>query len=243
MGSAKIAIAYLIAEAERKSSLGIRADLTQRIMKNKSYFMLPLLNIAVRGHQAHNLAESLQNISFVIFNYGRCVERYLDSWAQFRFNMRAVNLIPAENFIHVYGSLGSYFEAEGQARFEYKGKFAFQNPHLELPPYGEKIKVFTEQEDSVVSAKIESVVEDARTIVFLGFGFEEQNMRFFKKRSSNKNVFSTLLGVSPQNRDFLEKELARRFSFDARSVFYVDGKSERLFIDCSHELNRAVGSL
>ncbi len=243
VAAAKIVVAYVLADAEKNSKLRGREDKADLIMQNRSYFMFPLLNIAVRGHQAENIRKSLENLTFVIFNYDRCVERYLRAWLLFRFGPKAIENILQEKFVHVYGSLGNYFDPEVHNPFEYEGRLAFQNPHFELPPYVDRLKVFTEQEDSETREKINAVVDEAKTLIFLGFGFEEQNMRFFDVSGENKKVFATLYGLSVQNQSFVTDYLNNQFSNSLRSVQYVDGKSSKLFDDCYHPITRAVGSL
>lgn len=239
---AKMAIANEIALAEKGCKIrGGRPGL-EVVESAQDYFMLPLLNILVRGHQKGNLEGSLDNLTFVIFNYDRSVERYISKWLEMRFGFDGKRLVKPKNFIHVYGSLGDYFNPNVNNTFEYSGQFAFQNPHFELPEYADRIKVFTEQEDSKVARDIDAAVEEAETILFLGFGFEEQNMRFFKNQNRAKSVFATLMGVEEANADHIKRML--RFKFNvAQDIGSVNGTSKRLFDCYYHPLTSAVGSL
>lgn len=239
---AKMAIAYQIALAEQKCEIRGRLSAQQIIQASeKKHFLLDLLNIMVRGHQFETLKPSLDNLTFIIFNYDRCVERILLSWLEMRFGTDAAQLVNPTNFIHVYGSLGDYFANEHVNIFEYEGKFAFQNPHLELPKFVSRIKVFTEQEDSDVSQSIGNAIHQAETVFFLGFGFEEQNMRFFSKQAVPKSVFATLMGQEKPNAEFLTLDLKNRFQ--THVVGTVDGKAKQLFKEHYFPITRAVGSL
>ncbi len=122
---------------------------------------------------------------------------------------------------------------------------AFQNPHLELGKYVEKIKIFTEQEDSKIYQDIQDALGAAQAIVFLGFGFEEQNMRFFQGHSLgyDKSVFATVMGLSDVNKKHVEDELGDLFSPNARRVYTFDGKSKALIEEFYRPLTKAVGSL
>ncbi len=131
----KMVIAYAIAEAEQKSKLSGNGKVEEIIHNTSDYFLHDFMNIAVRGHQKGNIGDSLSNLTFVIFNYDRCVERYLDHWMKFKFGFQFDWQKIAPKFIHVYGSLGDYFDETCFNPFEYGGKRAFQNPHLELPKY------------------------------------------------------------------------------------------------------------
>lgn len=250
----KMVIAYALADAEKNSAL---RDIARRsgaqvgnsysriISDNSSYFLYDFLNILIRGHQVDNFSASLSNLTFVIFNYDRCVERYLDVWFKFRFGDGVSWRVSGPNFIHVYGSLGDYFDRSVWNPFSHSGEMAFQNPHLELGKYVEKIKIFTEQEDSKIYQDIQDALGAAQAIVFLGFGFEEQNMRFFQGHSLgyDKSVFATVMGLSDVNKKHVEDELGDLFSPNARRVYTFDGKSKALIEEFYRPLTKAVGSL
>jgi len=241
----KITIAYALADAEKRSALSndYSTNESSIIGRTADYFLHDFMNIVMRGHQADNVADSMANLTFVIFNYDRCVERYLDLWMRFRFGPDFAWQPNAPKMIHVYGSLGDYFDSSTFNPFTYNGKYAFQNPHLELPQYADKIKVFTEQEDSVVQQEILNSIHTAQALIFLGFGFEEQNMRFFEGKWDSKRVFATTLGMSDPNQVFIKEKLTNQFSDSARSVFTLKGKSRALLSDLYHPLTSAVGSI
>lgn len=239
---AKMAITLEIAIAEQKSQM--QGNISDEVLLKKcsDYFLLDLLNILVRGHQVENIKPSIENLTFIIFNYDRCVERFFYSWLRLRYGEAADDLIVKENFIHVYGSLGDYFDKTLHNPFEYSGRMAFQNPHMELPTYVDKLKVFTEQEDSETSQKISNAFHTAEAVIFLGFGFEEQNMRFFPKQANGKHVFATMLGASEANKKYLENMMRERFSLNGE-VGVVRGVSKQLFKEYYHPITAAVGSL
>lgn len=243
----KMNIAYAIAEAEQKSSIRKQSTALpgKLIRENSEYFLLDFLNIVARNHQEETIIESLKNITFIIFNYDRCVERYFSLWLTMQFGHAKNALLEGPEFLHVYGSLGDYFDGNVHNPFQYEGRMAFQNPHFELPAYVDRIKLFTEQEDSDVSEKIRSRVNSAEAIIFLGFGFEEQNMRFFERKVRTPiPVFATQFGMSPSNEDFIDKELAARFAKGQLDfVRSTNGKSRALITDHYHSLTRAVGSV
>lgn len=239
----KMVIAYALAEAEQKSLISGRKPDTDIITNTSDYFLHDFMNIVVRGHQKDNIEESLANLTFVIFNYDRCVERYLELWMKFRFGVDFDWHGGVTKFIHVYGSLGDYYDRATFNPFEYDGNFAFQNPHQELPRYVDRIKTFTEEAASEVRNEIETSIDEAETVIFLGFGFEEQNMKYFDGKWSNKRVFATVFGMSPQNGAFIGEALTKRFSNIGRLVYTVDGKSRKLITDLYHPLTAAVGSL
>lgn len=239
---AKLAIANCVALAERHCLLSGTKDSIEYINSCPDYFMLSLLNILVRGHQPDNIGNSIRNLTFVIFNYDRCVERYFEKWLSARFGLRARDILDSAKFIHVYGSLGNYFDRHSPMTFEYDGRYAFQNPHHELPAVGSGIRIFTEQEDSDVAESISNAVHVAEVMLFLGFGFEEQNMRFFGGSANEKRVFATVFGQSVPNTVHIDGILSERYS-RASKVNIFGGKAKGLFEDYYHPITSAVGSL
>lgn len=239
----KMAILYCIADAERNSRLS-GADITSKLVKADDYFLYDLLNIAVRGHQPDNLQQSLDNLTFIVFNYDRCIEYYLYKWLEFQFGAEYAKNIKLPKIIHVYGSYFQNNMTEIESAFQYEGEFAFQNPHIVLPDICDSIKTFTEQEDSRVFGEIQKSMAEARTVAFIGFGFEEQNMRFFNRQGKYKTVFSTVFNMSEQNKSFLIKKMFNHFEvLEANDIFLVPGKAKKLFEDCYFPLTSAVGSI
>ena len=242
----KMAIGYEIAKAESGSVIA-RQTSYDRVIDSASdaeYFLLDLLNLAVRGHQEENLEESLVNLTFIIFNYDRCVEKVLLSWLQMRFSNSAPHLFSQVKFVHVYGSLGPYGQIEGSEFFDSESSHgAVQNPHLTIPDFASRIKIFTEQEDSEVAEKIRNAIHFSQAILFLGFGFEEQNMRFFRSpQSYAKRIFCTTVGKGRQNELAISKSLMEMMGVDD-DIGMIGGKAKRLFSEFYHPIGRAVGSL
>lgn len=241
----KILILYALAEKEQNSRLAGRLPVDDLMTQCEDYFLYDFLNIVVRNHQGNNIHESLGNLTFVIFNYDRCVEYFLDVWLRFRFKISISDLQTKPEFIHVYGSIG---EIEGGYTPNTFGRrnldLPFQNPHLEIPALVKNIKIFTEQEDSSVANQIDRAMKDATALVFLGFGFEEQNMRFFKRFQGRKNVFATAYGMSYENQEFIRDFLKRFASRNGlEKVYLSDDKAKQFIEKFYHPLTRAVGSI
>jgi nucleoid DNA-binding protein len=72
------------------------------------------------------------------------------------------------------------------------------------------LHTFTEQElDVSLTDSIASQISRADTIVFLGFGFHDQNIRLLKsnERSKVQRVFATAKGISSADREVVEFEI------------------------------------
>jgi hypothetical protein len=79
--------------------------------------------------------------------------------------------------------------------------------------------------------------------MFLGFGFEEQNMRFFRSLDPyEKRIFCTTMGKGKQNELAIEENLREMMKVEG-AIAMVDGKAKELFLTYYHPIGRAVGSL
>lgn len=209
----KTAIAYCVAKAESKALLDQPNILLERFEhdKNNSYFLEELLKLVVRNHTIEDVEQSLANLTFIIFNYDRCIERYLDLWLSATFGKPMYEIIKANiKFIHVYGDLGEY---NGEKlSLKSSNDSLFLNPHIELPPISKRLKLFSEQKDSAQMAKIKSTVYGSENILFIGFGFEEQNLEFFGVNEFTINagkpkIFGTAYGFSDHDIQDIKHEL------------------------------------
>ena len=102
----KLAIANSIALAESNSTLAERRGRAAQTPHN--YFLNEVLNLAVADLTIHDVEQSLQHLSFVTFNYDRCIERYADLWLVNRFGSQLSQKARSLNVVHVYGSLAHY---------------------------------------------------------------------------------------------------------------------------------------
>ncbi|MBE0553251.1 MAG: hypothetical protein IH625_06125 [Rhodobacteraceae bacterium] len=243
VNAAKMMIGYQIANGENNCSIaGIDrpADIVDAAVQS-DYFLNDFLNLVVRGHQIENIEASLRNITFVVFNYDRCLERVLFAWLSLRFGNNATDLYRAIRIIHVYGSLGNYPDEETNF-FRKDSAGPMLNPHLEMPKFAGRIKIFTEQEESNLAHDIATAVRSSTCLIFLGFGFEEQNMRFFRcKDSYSKHVFATTMGKGKANEAAIEESLIELVNLEA-NVHMVSGKAKALFSTFHHAIGRAIGS-
>jgi SIR2-like domain len=241
--SLKCAIVYAIAKHEMSSKIGLgRQNLDEIVRSNSHYFLFDLMNFVVRGHQVDNIVQSLQNLSVITFNYDRCIERYIEQWLVYRFGPNAAELARSVSVLHVYGSIDSYFESEFESPFLRKGEIPYANPIAVVPHLASRIKLFTEQEDTEIPTKIASTVRSSQVLCFLGFGFEEQNMRFFTEGFRHHDVFATAFGFGKANTDFLTKRLMR-FSSTKKSVHVINGKCKEVFSEFYMPLAHAIGTV
>jgi hypothetical protein len=192
----KLGIVSSILDAERKSRLfvdehrGGRDDLGRLSGTWYTSFM-KMLDERVDRDEIETIFD---NISFITFNYDRCIQKFLHVALQKYYlisDVRAAELISRLEIIHPYGSVGPLpFEGSGNSSVAY-GADVHESSLIEAAG---RIRTFTEQiEDEDLLGSIHESVNRAETIVFMGFAFHPQNMQLLDVGIGNdvRRVFST----------------------------------------------------
>lgn len=200
----KLGIVSSILEAERSSALFSPEGKGQRLNFDnvRDTWFVKFFQLLTESVARDDVNSVFENISFVSFNYDRCLEHYLHEALQtyYALDVDAVTKIMTRlKIFHPYGSVG---------------KLPWQELDKELQvPYGadrynllnvsNQIKTFNETVDE--KAEIEHVaqkIREAKVIVFLGFAFHEQNLKLLdpKMNSDPKRVYATTYGISDSNR-------------------------------------------
>jgi len=222
----KIAIARCILEAERTcdlytdshkpfdfTSLHARYRLNGRLASwHNTFFKMLTENV-----KRVNLKSIFDNICIITFNYDRCIEHYMShAFARF-FEMplnEAQELCTSLEIIHPYGQVGNLLD-RSKPVIEF-GMDAYSD---ELLAVSKQIRTFTEQmtEESTVE-KIRSRMEEATSIVFLGFSYGDMNIRMLQTDGNReyKTVVGSAKGISESNRQYIDSELRMALRLEAR---------------------------
>lgn len=144
-----------------------------------------LLGHLLAGVRRSELPAIFENLSFVNFNYDRCVEHFFHVTLSHRFQMgsaEAAELLQHLKIEHPYGQIGRlpWQQSDGpEVRFG-----ANLDPNFAIR-ISETIKTFTEQTHSPEElASWRSLLQDAQQIIYLGFGFHRQNMKLLEMKRS-----------------------------------------------------------
>jgi len=199
----KLAIVRSILEAEAESSLafderspqpGIDFSRIESTWLNRSFQVL------TENCRVEDLESRLRNISFIVFNYDRCVEHFLFHALRNYYRIddkAAAHLVACLEIYHPYGRVG-YLPWQRQSPGIAYGGSAGGELLLKL---ASQIRTFTEGTDPEVS-NIDSIRHALRgcdICLFLGFAFHVLNMELLKHDSNTekaKSVFGTAFGVS-----------------------------------------------
>lgn len=216
----KIGIAAAILVAERDSSLGGKS--TGAISEGatawnsalessgvKSWHM-KLVQLITAGKSRDQIAEALEEIAFIVFNYDRCLEQYIYRalWMYYNDEFGDVNdVIKKLNVIHPYGQVG-YLHWQSTVPV-----VAYGDTDGDLRKIADSILTFTQSEQCGVADEVKSLIERAETVAIMGFGFLPQNVSLLKARcrSHLRRVFYTTKGVSVTDAELVSEDLEAIF--------------------------------
>ncbi|MAM37259.1 MAG: hypothetical protein CL949_01845 [Erythrobacter sp.] len=229
----KIAIALSIIEAEADSPLAIKGQADQRVHPlttehyRKSWYH-PFMRMLTMGTQSNDPHALCRNLRFVVFNYDRCLELVLLHTLQGYYGLNAddAQAVFADiEIIHPYGSIGKLTSSQG-------GGVPFGYQHADILDVASGIKTFTESVDEQIVSQARAAVEQADTLVFLGFGFLPQNMDLLRPRETPQalRVHATTFGVSASDRFVIHEQL-RHFVKAPNSI----GRFEFVTTTSSHD--------
>ncbi|MDP1643750.1 MAG: hypothetical protein Q8L59_16380 [Phenylobacterium sp.] len=150
-----------------------------------------------RGHQPSEIRHALSSVSFVIFNYDRCVEHFLVASVRDAFGVSqevaedAVSDVP---ITHVYGSLGRLPSIRSvDEAVEFGG-----SDETCVSTVAKRIKTYSEDlTNEKHLSQIKSYVSTCERLVFLGYSFHRQGMELIFEGIdySGKTVYGTTLGL------------------------------------------------
>ena len=166
-------------------------------------------------------------LHIITFNYDRSLEFYLLTALQSSFGISAAEAaihLKKIPILHVYGQLGELQEAiqarDGRA---YSNNVSSAGP-IEVAAAG--IRVIDEsRDDDAVFEQAYSYLKSAQRIYFLGFGFDETNVRRLrldtlvqgirKDQSEDASFFATTMGLKAAERNRVIQRLnVKRYPFD-----------------------------
>jgi hypothetical protein len=208
----KLAIAKTVLEQEQRSCLhisGSASDFQDVTMLGASWFVW-LARGLNEGARRDEIKRIFEKVSFIVFNYDRCVEHFLYNSLCRHYGIadgETKAVLDTLTILHPYGTIGRLpWQGSGGLPFG----FPVNRPNLLM--MSGQIKTFTEQvEYSETLDAIKQQFSDAETLVFLGFSYQDLNMKVLDpgRECAVKNVFGTSFGISDHDREQI-KELIRR---------------------------------
>lgn len=214
----KICIMRLILKAERDSPLKIDPIGRPSPDAGKDGWVEQVFSMAITGFKLSEIKHAFKRITFINFNYDRCIEHYL-FWSLQRLGLSsddASETVQNLTIIRPYGTLGSI--VPGAASFL---KFGAPPPADLFEVIG-RIRTFTENDTLHDKEKLSSALHGASLIAFLGFGFHPQNLKLLTlppdQQLRRVKVLATVLGVHEANLHDLTSTLHSSLRVDGQLV-------------------------
>jgi len=189
----KAAIAKCILEAERNSKLFFDRSAheqpgppTINFRNCADTWLVGLMRLLVRGTPHAQRAQIFDRCTFVVFNYDRCIEHFFSEALHRSYDINsheAADIVARAKIYHPYGLAGDLGDA-----LTTRATVPFGANQVNWYDLGKTmLKTYTESVDSV---QIKNAVQQAETIMFLGFAYHDQNMRLLANdKSLNKKTF------------------------------------------------------
>lgn len=214
---AKLAIAISILDAESSSTfwkqrtpmymLGRGGYGRSRTIDVRNDDMLktwyyPLARLLFTDLQKSKLATVFENVTFIVFNYDRCLEQFLYEVIQDSFDIdgaTATTILQSAKFIHPYGSLGPLdWQINAQGEHLALG-------HVDGVKYWnivDNLLTFTETVESETGQQIKTAMGEAYAHLYVGFGFLGQNVNLLRPEGNRRAglAIATAFGFSETDR-------------------------------------------
>lgn len=214
----KLAIGKCIIEAERASRLYVDPRDTSRRLNFGNLsdtWYSKFFQILIENCRKDNIQNIFKNVSFITFNYDRCIEHFLFHALQNYYHIDwnvAANLVGDLRIFHPYGIVGKlpWQKAEKANAF---GGGDLKPDFLELAG---QIKTFGERMvDREEINRVHMLMRDAETIIFLGFAYHSQNMILIKpeesilpgERMKANKIFGTAYRMSESDIGVIREDL------------------------------------
>jgi len=239
----KICISRSILEAEGNGALQIRRD-TGRMNPDagKDGWIEQVFSMAIANHKLCEVSRAFDNLTFINFNYDRCLEHYL-FWSLQRIGLPvsdAINIVRGLSIVRPYGTLGTILPRAPDTL-----QFGELN-RLEVFMAKDRIRTYTESE-ALNKDHLRRVISDAAMHIFLGFGFHHQNLELLSVlesmpvRNGAKQVLATVFGIDPANIDQLRLSLQAIVKVHAERIELLDKTATQLLRDLRLRIMMAVG--
>lgn len=223
----KFAIVRSILKAEHQSALRYDSSNIYNTIdfeRISPTWIAKLRRFLFEGCTREETVDRLEQITFVNFNYDRCLEHYL--YHSFRNYYRmgdqeAATKLQLLKVVRPYGSIG---RLEYQDRSDFV-KFGDADCYHRTPELATQIRTFTEQQqDQAVRDNIRGAIVDSEVLVFLGFAYHDQNLDVLSRdlESTAARLWGTAHGFSDADTRTIVGNLAQRFTNDVKQLVTID---------------------
>ncbi len=223
----KLAIVKSILDSERKSLLYVdfyTGGAKLNFARVEETWYGRFWKLLVDGIDENAVDDIFHYVSFVIFNYDRCIEHYLFHSIQNYYGFdadKAAVIMKSLRIFHPYGQVGTLpWQKRGGTT-----AYGENDVHpIELLTLSGEVKTYTEQtEGDKELVAMRQLMGSAERVVFLGFGFHLQNMELIQPTKPHRigRVYATTFETSESERILFQNDIKSMFR---RSENNFDGQ-------------------
>ncbi|MEY9376004.1 hypothetical protein [Rhizobium leguminosarum] len=231
----KLGIAASILEAERGSKICAKEGV-MNFGAHPNIWHNTFCKMLAENVQLGDLETIFDNVSFITFNYDRCIEHFVSHWLENYFRItadHAQNLTKKLKVFHPYGQVGRLPWQGGGNSVGYGTEISSRT----LPQIASQIRTFTERvEDDAMLDEMREYIADAEQIIYLGFSYGQMNMELLTIPTCSvyKSVFGTVFLMSAPNVTAVQNRV--RISLTTNTQIWV-GRQEYLGAEANKLLN------
>lgn len=228
----KLLIARTILDAERNSTLWFSRENSRNRFDAQSIsdtWMMRLFRQFGRRGTIADFTRCLDNVTFITFNYDRCLEHFLIHAIQSLFPVaedKAHEIVYGAEIIHPYGAVG---KLPALPQHSPGVKFGDENPAT-LIEVANGLNTYTEQlADVTMVERIHRSISAANSIIFLGLHFHDPNMKVITPPGGffADDIFATATHRSDDDTRIIRRMLGN-MTRSPSQIFH--GESDRLRI-------------
>lgn len=173
------------------------------------------------GVKRDSLDAIFDNVTFITFNYDRCIEHYVLMWLITYMRLtweEGYELCRKITVFHPYGQVGKlpWQVPNGEGL-----DFGTVPDEWNIPFVAKQIRTFTERvEDDEILSQMRAAISQCEQLVYLGFSFGQMNMDLLKleKAGPLKTVYATTFGMSDANKVAITQRIMDSTSVDGRGA-------------------------
>lgn len=230
----KVSIVRAILRAEQASSLYFdrRTDDGLDFRASADTWLSKLFRILVGQVSKTRIEDMFGNLSIITFNYDRTIETFLAHALQRYFDCSkaaAEELVENLDVHHVYGSVGAAF---GSGRIPFGADIDAEL----IGELSKNIRTFTQNiDDPGELQRISQRVFAARRVIFLGFSFQDQNVRLLATNApAAKETFATAYQISVYDQQSIQRQLSILAGGRPSEHLFIQGKCSKMLSDLAH---------
>ena len=223
----KLAIVQTILNAERRSKLYFKPTADFNFSNVEDTWLTKLMQLLNESNTIDSLKARLASITFVVFNYDRCIEHFLFNAIKTFYGVPwdvAAEVAMGIRIYHPYGTVGEYpFNPSMQAAGTPYGADLRRDSLLEV---AQGIKTFTEGTDDRLSdiLAIREHIANASKLIFLGFAFHPINIELLARNkntsmSNDSSCFGTVYGMSESNMRLINEDVTKKITGITKNIF------------------------